>query len=109
MGPSDHEVVEVLEDTVASLAADVVHVTGANAPIMHLARPDNSVTEMVTRDGERGIANAHLREEVRDGEMVFDYRVRAGAATTRNAIRVLEFSGYPEEITRAARQELESD
>ena len=96
------------DERVALSRSILRHVRDSGALLL-VATHDNSLTELVTRDGERGIANAHLREEVRDGEMVFDYRVRTGAATTRNAIRVLEFSGYPEEITRAARRELESD
>jgi hypothetical protein len=83
------------------------HVRDSGALLL-VATHDNALTELVTKDNERGMANAHLRENVREGEMVFDYRIRSGPATTRNAIRVLEFSGYPKEITRTAQEELES-
>ena len=42
--------------------------------------------------------------EVTGVRVRFDYRLRDGPATTRNAIRVLEAHGYPEEITSEARE-----
>jgi DNA mismatch repair ATPase MutS len=68
-----------------------------------VATHDLSLTEMVTEDGEPGMENRHFRETVEDGEMRFDYRLRDGPATTRNAIRLLESYGYPPEIIREAR------
>jgi DNA mismatch repair ATPase MutS len=53
-----------------------------------------------------GIVNFHFREGVHDGTMRFDYRLRPGPAPTRNAIRVLESRGYPEELVREARERL---
>jgi DNA mismatch repair ATPase MutS len=39
--------------------------------------------------------------------MKFDYRLRDGPATTRNAIRLLESYGYPPVITEEARREIQ--
>jgi DNA mismatch repair ATPase MutS len=48
--------------------------------------------------------NYHFQETLEDSGMVFDYRLRPGAAHTRNAILILEREGYPEQIIhRAAR------
>jgi DNA mismatch repair ATPase MutS len=47
--------------------------------------------------------NKHFREQVDEGGMAFDYRLRDGPAPTRNAIRVLETSGYPASIIAEAR------
>ncbi len=44
----------------------------------------------------------HFREFVEDGEMRFDYKLRTGPASTRNAIAVLELSGYPDSIVKNA-------
>ncbi|WP_418983259.1 MutS-related protein [Alistipes sp.] len=44
----------------------------------------------------------HFREEVTDGELVFDYRLHTGPLTTRNAIRILELYDYPPELIREA-------
>ena len=42
--------------------------------------------------------NYHFREHITDEGVAFDYRVREGRTTTRNAIKLLEFMGYPEHI-----------
>lgn len=44
----------------------------------------------------------HFREQVLDGQCVFDYRLHPGPAKARNAIRLLGVCGYPESITREA-------
>ncbi|HKI45627.1 MAG TPA: hypothetical protein VKA08_09885 [Balneolales bacterium] len=44
----------------------------------------------------------HFREFVEEGEMRFDYKLRTGPASTRNAIAVLELSGYPDSIVKSA-------
>lgn len=49
-----------------------------------------------------GVANFHFREDLHDGQLVFDYRLRPGVARTRNAIRVLEREGYPPELVARA-------
>ncbi len=78
--------------------------TGA---LVVMATHDRSLTELVTKGREPGIANYHLRDEVRDGVMTFDYRLREGVTPTRNAIRVLERQEYPAEIVAEARRFLE--
>ncbi len=40
----------------------------------------------------------HFSEMIRDGEHYFDYRIKAGPCTTRNAIRLLALKGYPESV-----------
>lgn len=46
--------------------------------------------------------NYHFSEEVRDGDVMFDYKLQEGRATTRNAIRLLELLGYDREIIEKA-------
>lgn len=46
--------------------------------------------------------NYHFEEEIKDGDISFEYRLLEGKATTRNAIRLLELMGYSEEITQKA-------
>jgi hypothetical protein len=45
----------------------------------------------------------HFSEEIRDGAYGFSYRIQAGPARSRNAIRLLELSGYPAEVVQEAR------
>lgn len=46
--------------------------------------------------------NHHFSEQVTDGEVLFDYQLRKGRATSRNAIKLLEVMGYEPEIIRRA-------
>lgn len=46
--------------------------------------------------------NYHFEEDVRDGDVYFNYKLQAGKATTRNAIRLLEVIGYDSDIIERA-------
>ena len=46
--------------------------------------------------------NYHFEEEIKEGDISFEYRLLQGKASTRNAIRLLELIGYEEEITQNA-------
>jgi DNA mismatch repair ATPase MutS len=53
---------------------------------------DLSITELsAERPGT--IRNVHFRDEMKDGEMIFDYRLRDGVVTTTNALEVLRRAG----------------
>ena len=52
--------------------------------------------ELVTLADEiPDIDNYHFREEVRDGRMVFDYRLRPGPCPTTNALKIMALAGLP--------------
>jgi MutS domain V len=42
-----------------------------------------------------GVVNHHFREEVHDGRMVFDYRLRPGPCPTTNALTIMRLEGLP--------------
>lgn len=46
-------------------------------------------------DVDERIRNAHFREEVHDGRMVFDYTLRPGPSPTTNALRIMAQEGLP--------------
>lgn len=46
--------------------------------------------------------NYHFEEQVREGQITFDYRLYKGKATTRNAILLLSIMGYFPEIIQSA-------
>jgi DNA mismatch repair ATPase MutS len=52
---------------------------------------------------ETGFDLYHFTELVEHGSIAFDYKLRPGNLTTRNAIRILELNAYPAEIIREAR------
>lgn len=45
----------------------------------------------------REIRHYHFREEVVDGQLVFDYRLRPGPCPTRNALKIMQLEGLPVE------------
>lgn len=42
-----------------------------------------------------GVVNFHFREEVSNGRMVFDYRLRSGPCPTTNALTIMRLEGLP--------------
>ena len=42
-----------------------------------------------------GISNYHFREEVVNGEMIFDYLLRPGPCPTTNALKIMQMEGLP--------------
>lgn len=42
-----------------------------------------------------GVTNYHFREQVINGQMVFDYRMHPGPCPTTNALRIMELEGLP--------------
>ena len=42
-----------------------------------------------------GVVNQHFREDVRNGRMVFDYRLRPGPCPTTNALTIMRLEGLP--------------
>jgi DNA mismatch repair ATPase MutS len=55
--------------------------------------------ELIKLAGEiKGVTNYHFREDVFDGRMVFDYRLRPGPCPTTNALKIMRLEGLPVEI-----------
>jgi DNA mismatch repair ATPase MutS len=46
-------------------------------------------------DQIKGVANLHFREDVSNGRMVFDYRLRTGPCPTTNALTIMRLEGLP--------------
>lgn len=56
---------------------------------------------------EKGYDNYHFQEEVRDHDILFNYRLFSGRAVSRNAIRLLGMMGYAPEIIEEAEKRAE--
>jgi hypothetical protein len=63
------------------------------------ATHDDALTSML----EGSYRNFHFGETIEETGMVFDYLLKEGPATTRNAIELLRILGYPEELVAAAK------
>jgi hypothetical protein len=78
---------------------------GSRSYIRTLAE-GNSVGLVATHDLElikladeiNGVANLHFREDVSDGRMVFDYRLRPGPCPTTNALTIMRLEGLPVDL-----------
>jgi DNA mismatch repair ATPase MutS len=77
---------------------------GSRSYIRELAK-GSSVGLVATHDLElikladeiEGVTNLHFREEVSNGRMVFDYRLRPGPCPTTNALTIMRLEGLPVE------------
>lgn len=90
-------------NTVERIAAStqILNSLGSAGILCFAATHDIELTGLL----ENKFDNYHFEEEVRDGDICFNYRLQTGKATTRNAIRLLELMGYDRTIIdRATRQ-----
>ncbi len=90
-------------NTVERIAASnqILKSLGRTGIVCFAATHDIELTELLREDFD----NYHFEEDVRDGDISFNYRLQAGKASSRNAIRLLELLGYDDRITdRASRQ-----
>lgn len=53
--------------------------------------------------------SVHFTERIEGSSVIFDYKIREGAAKTRNAIRLMKINGFPKEITDMAERLAERD
>ena len=48
----------------------------------------------------------HFREQIRENDIFFDYKIHAGVTNSKNAIKLLEYVGFPSEIIEDAKKPL---
>ncbi|WP_201980104.1 MutS-related protein [Hymenobacter rubidus] len=84
----------------------VERIAATQAVLAHLQ--PRSLVLASTHDGELGgllapmFTEYHFSETVTETDWFFDYRLKPGPLTTRNAIRLLARAGYPASIVQAA-------
>ncbi len=86
------------QDQSAASVAVIKHLLRSPNLVL-LATHDRRLTELAD---EKAARNFHFREDLSSAGMVFDYRLHDGPATTRNALRVLQREGYPQQILEDA-------
>lgn len=80
----------------------------ASAQILKSLDEGNAICFAATHDLElthileKHFDNYHFQEEIKDGQVVFDYALQSGRAISRNAIKLLGMMGYNDEIIRQA-------
>lgn len=65
-----------------------------------VATHDKELTELMGDD----YVNYHFSEEIGEDDITFSYKLLEGPATSHNAVKLLEFAGFPEGIIAAARE-----
>lgn len=92
-------------NTVERIAAStqILASLGTSGILCFAATHDIELTELL----EDRFDNYHFEEEVKGGDVVFNYRLLSGKATTRNAIRLLELMGFDESIICLANTQAE--
>ena len=59
-----------------------------------MATHDKELTELLSGT----YVNYHFSEEIGENDIHFSYELIEGPATSQNAVKLLEFAGFPEEI-----------
>jgi DNA mismatch repair ATPase MutS len=72
-------------------AEAILHGLVAKGAVGLVTTHDLALTELAGREG--GLANAHFEDQVRDGEIAFDYRLRPGVVAHSNAIALMRAVG----------------
>lgn len=97
---------EVLRGTntlerIAASSCIIEYLTGLNV-LCFAATHDIELTYIL----EKQLKNYHFQEEVKDNQVIFDYKLRQGRATSRNAIKLLNMMHYPEEVVKKSSDEV---
>ena len=85
----------------------------ASSRILASLRRENLLVFAATHDVEltyileKKYSNYHFEEEIRGNEIVFNYLLQKGRATSRNAISLLEVIGYDKKLVEDAREAAE--
>ena len=89
-------------NTVERIAASsrILHVIAASNALMFAATHDIELTYML----EESFDNYHFEEQILEDQVLFDYQLREGRATSQNAIALLGMLGFPKEIISKARE-----
>lgn len=87
-------------NTVERIAAStqIMHQLSRQGVYCFAATHDIELTHMLEGDYD----NYHFEEEVKDGDVLFSYRLLTGRAQSRNAIKLLDVIGFSKEITMQA-------
>ena len=81
-----------------SASAEILHNIASHNVLCMAATHDIELTMIL----EKEYTNYHFQEEVKNDDVLFDYKLYEGKATSRNAIKLLKMIGYNREIIDAA-------
>lgn len=79
-------------------SAQILKSLAAEQVLCFAATHDIELTHLL----EKEYSNYHFQEEIKENDILFNYQLKTGRATSRNAIRLLGIIGYDEEIIKKA-------
>ena len=87
-------------NTVERIAAStqILRGLGGSNALCLAATHDIELTQLL----EDTFENYHFEEQILDNEIIFDYKLKKGRATSRNAISLLKIMGYSSETVNSA-------
>ncbi|MBO4414802.1 MAG: hypothetical protein J5824_02330, partial [Lachnospiraceae bacterium] len=87
-------------NTVERIAAStqILRGLGSSNALCLAATHDIELTQLL----ENVFDNYHFEEQILDNEIIFDYKLKKGRATSRNAISLLKIMGYSPETVNSA-------
>jgi DNA mismatch repair ATPase MutS len=83
-----------------SASSQVLYHLSSNNCLCFAATHDIELTHML----EKHYVNCHFQEKISDNEVLFDYKIYEGRATSRNAIKLLKLLGYSDSIVKEAEE-----
>lgn len=92
-------------NTVERIAAsvEILHALARKNILCFTATHDIELTKLLREE----YRNYHFSEDFEAGQIHFDYQIREGEATSRNAIKLLDMMGFEKEITARAEKRAE--
>lgn len=85
-------------ERIAASEAILEYLTKENCLVM-VASHDQELTSLLQKQYD----NYHFSEKIGDQDIEFDYKLYSGPATSQNAIRLLEYVGFPKKIIADAK------
>jgi len=100
---SEHPVLFLIDEIFRG-TNNIERLKGSSAFIKKLAET-NAVGAIATHDLELikladkipSVKNYHFKEEIKNGKMIFDYRINNGPCPTTNALKIMKLEGLPVE------------
>lgn len=81
-----------------SASSSIIDYLDKHKSLSFIATHDLELTKMK----EEKVRNIHFKEDIIDNKVVFTYKLQEGPSNTRNAIKLLEVMGFPEDIVEMA-------
>lgn len=84
----------------------------ASRAILEYLKDKNCIALVATHDKELtellgdAYLDYHFSEEIGEDDIAFSYKIMEGPATSQNAVKLLEFAGFPKGIIEAAQRDI---